>query len=112
MLLAPAAAAGQDNGACPGRRQCRSAVRQDLNALVCEIAARIAPPRHGINDKPFDYDYVRLPQESAGEPYGAGQRNRRRARRHAMTLNMGILAQSIALTCLAGTCLSAPGLRR
>jgi benzoyl-CoA 2,3-dioxygenase component B len=26
-----------------------------------KIAAWIAPPRHGINGKPFDYDYVHLP---------------------------------------------------
>jgi len=25
-----------------------------------KIAAWIAPPRHGINGKPFDYDYVHL----------------------------------------------------
>ena len=26
-----------------------------------KIAAWIAPPRSGINGKPFDYDYVHLP---------------------------------------------------
>jgi benzoyl-CoA 2,3-dioxygenase component B len=26
-----------------------------------KIAAWIAPPRNGINGKPFDYDYVHLP---------------------------------------------------
>jgi benzoyl-CoA 2,3-dioxygenase component B len=26
-----------------------------------KIASWIAPPRNGINNQPFDYDYVRLP---------------------------------------------------
>ena len=31
-----------------------------------KIAAWIAPPRHGINGKPFDYEYVHLARSARG----------------------------------------------
>ena len=53
-----------------------------------KIAAWIAPPRNGINGKPFDYDYVHLglteerrddPVQRLRVPAGPADRGRRRA---------------------------------